>query len=104
MNLYIQIRNGEPFEHPILEENLRQAFPHIDFDNLPSDLAKFERIEPPELGIYEIYEGVTYEKDGLIYKDVHHVRDMTDQERSEKDKEIEELNKTLLPSIGVTRV
>lgn len=104
MNLYIQIRNGEPFEHPILEENLIEAFPHIDLNDLPSELARFHRIAPPELGIYEVYEGVTYEKDGEIYKDVHHVRIMTDEERAKKDFEIEESRKTRLPLIGVARV
>jgi hypothetical protein len=44
MELYIQIRNGQPFEHPILGDNFRQAFPKIDVSNLPPEFAKFERI------------------------------------------------------------
>lgn len=80
MELFIQIKDGKPFEHPILGGNFRQAFPHIDPNNLPPEFAQFERIEPPSIGIYEIYEGVTYEKHGDFYKDVHHVRGMTQDE------------------------
>jgi hypothetical protein len=84
MELYIRILNGQPFEHPILGDNFRQAFPEIDVTNLPPEFAKFERIVRPRLGVYEVYEGVTYELDGGAYKDVHHVRQMTEQERAEK--------------------
>lgn len=84
MELFIQIRNDQPFEHPILGDNFRQAFPHIDCNNLPPEFARFERIERPEIQVYEIYEGVTYEKDGDIYKDVHHVRAMTPEEKTAK--------------------
>lgn len=84
MELYIRIVNGQPFEHPILGDNFRQAFPEIDVVNLPPEFAKFERLERPRLGAYEVYEGVTYELDGGVYKDVHHVRQMNAQERSEK--------------------
>ena len=58
--LFIQLRDGQPFEHPIFYENFRQAFPAIDPENLPTDrFAKFIRVAPPELGIYEVYVGVT---------------------------------------------
>ena len=30
MRLFIQIRDGQPFEHPIIEDNFREAFPDID--------------------------------------------------------------------------
>lgn len=80
MELYIQIKDGQPFEHPILGSNFRRAFPQVDVENLPSRFARFERIEPPSIGVYEIYLGVTYEWDGNIVKDVHHVRPMTEQE------------------------
>jgi hypothetical protein len=84
MELFIRIKDGQPFEHPILGDNFRQAFPHIDVNNLPSEFVRFERIERPPIGVYEVYEGVTYEwVDGII-KDVHHVRSMTEQERQAK--------------------
>tara|TARA_R110000868_G_scaffold9065_5_gene45921 strand:+ start:189 stop:530 length:342 start_codon:yes stop_codon:yes gene_type:complete len=84
MELFIRIKDGQPFEHPILDDNFRQAFPDVDTDNLPSTFARFERIAPPSIGVYEIYEGVTYEWINGIIKDIHHVRSMTEQERQAK--------------------
>ena len=84
MNLYIQIENGEPINHPIMESNLVQAFPNIDLNNLPSNFARFERVPGPGLGAYEVSEGATYEWVDGIVKDVHHVRVMTAEERTAK--------------------
>lgn len=84
MNLYIQIRNGQPFEHPILEDNLRQAFPNVDINNLPESFAKFNRIARPLVGVYELYEGVTYEWVDGVVQDVHYVRAMTAEEKLAK--------------------
>ena len=84
MELYIRIKDGQPFEHPILGDNFRQAFPDVDTDNLPSTFARFERIEQPTIGVYEVYEGVSYEWIDGIVKDIHHVRSMTEQERQAK--------------------
>lgn len=89
MNLYIQLKNGAPFQHPILEDNFRQAFPHIDVNNLPPAFAKFERVEPPSVGIYELYE-VTYEKFNNIFKDVYHVRPMTAEEKTAKQNAVKD--------------
>ena len=84
MELFIQIRNGQPFEHPILGDNFQQAFPNIDTNNLPESFARFVRIEAPVVGAYEVYEGVTYEwQDGLV-TDVHHIRGMTAEEITAK--------------------
>lgn len=84
MKLFIRIKDGLPFEHPIFEDNFKTAFPKIDINNLPSDFALFERIEQPSLGAYEVYEGVTYEWFDGVVKDVHHVRQMTTEEKTEK--------------------
>ena len=84
MNLYIQLQNGEPVNHPIMEDNLRQAFPEMDLNNLPETFARFERVVPTMLGIYEISEGATYEWADGIVKDVHHRRAMTLEERTAK--------------------
>jgi hypothetical protein len=84
MNLYIQLENGEPVNHPILEENFVQAFPNIDLNNLPETFARFERITSPEVGVYEVSEGTTYEWVDCIVKDVHHIRAMTLEERTAK--------------------
>lgn len=87
MELFIRIKDGQPFEHPILWDNFCQAFPNIDVNNLPPEFARFERVEPPALGEFEVYVGVTYEKFGDIYKDVHHVRDMTPEEKAIKEQQ-----------------
>ena len=44
MELFIQIRDGLPFGHPIYGDNFRQAFPDVDLENLPPEFARFERI------------------------------------------------------------
>jgi len=84
MELYIKIKDGQPYEHPMLGENVRQAFPDIDTTNLPSNFARFVRVEIPEIGTYEVYEGVTYEQSGDGFTDVHHVRQMTQEEKTVK--------------------
>lgn len=84
MELVIQIRDGVPFEHPILLENFKQAFPDIDVNNLPSEFARFVRIPPPEIGHYQINEGSKYEFLGGIWTDVWQIRDMTPEEKASK--------------------
>lgn len=84
MNLYIQLENGQPINHPIMEDNLVQAFPDIDLNNLPSNFARFERIPAPIPTAYEINDGSTYEWVDGVVKDVHHIRAMTPEERTAK--------------------
>ena len=81
MELFIQIKNGKPFEHPILGENFRQVFPDVDLNNLPNWVARFIRKEKRPTQLFEVYEGVTYEWDGDCVVDLHHFRPMTDQEK-----------------------
>lgn len=85
LELYIQIRDGQPHEHPIFADNFKLAFPDVDVNNLPADrFAKFIRVAQPVPGTYEVYEGVTYEWVGDVVKDVHHVRPMTAKEKTAK--------------------
>jgi hypothetical protein len=95
MELYIRIKDGLPFEHPILGDNFRQAFPSIDTDNLPPEFARFIRIEHPALGVYEVYVDTTYEQVGDYYVDVHNVRPMTAEEKAAK---IEQARASLRPN------
>jgi len=83
MELYIRIKDGVPFEHPIIGDNFRQAFPDIDTNNLPPEFAPFTRIEPSAIDVYEVYEGAEYQlqEDGS-YMDVHIIRDMTAEEKT----------------------
>jgi hypothetical protein len=83
MELFIRIKDGQPFEHPFLGDNFRQAFPDVDTDNLPPEFARFERVECPTLGMYETLaaEEPTYELIDGVYKDVWHIREMTAEEK-----------------------
>jgi len=85
MNLYIRIKDGNPVDHPIMEDNFVQAFPDIDVNNLPSEFVKFERIERPFAKPYTVYVGVTYQWVDGVVKDVHQFRPMTEEERAETD-------------------
>ena len=88
MELFIRIKDGQPFEHPIFGDNFRQAFPDIDINNLPSEFARFVRVEAPTVGVYENYTGVTYELIDGVYKDVHHVVPMTEQQKIDKQNSV----------------
>ena len=85
MELFIQLRNGQPFEHPIMGDNFRQAFPDLDVNNLPPEFARFERISFPTFGVYEVCE-TTYEWVDGVVKDVHRIREMTPEEKAAKQK------------------
>jgi len=82
MRLFIRIKNGTPFEHPIMEDNFTQVFSDVDIDNLPEEFAEFIRIPEPDIDPFQVCEGCTYERDGDIFKDVYHIRDMTETEKS----------------------
>lgn len=84
MDLYIQIRNGQPHEHPILGDNLRAAFPHLDPKNLPSGFAAFIRVPCSVVpGTFEI-PVARYAFSGEIVRDVWSLRPMTPAERADK--------------------
>jgi hypothetical protein len=95
MNLYIQIRNGVPYEHPIFEDNFREAFPHIDTNNLPPEFARFVRVEcPNNAGTFEVDE-VSYQFIDGVVTDVWSVRQMTAEEKVIKEQHLTtiEINK-----------
>ncbi len=82
MELFIQIdENGQTKDHPIIGSNFREAFPHIDTNNLPSNFARFERVRPPVPGPYEKNHRVSYQKrpDG-VWEDAHTCDLMTREE------------------------
>lgn len=85
MNLYIKIVDGQPFEHPITEENLRQAYPHINLPNLPPDFARFERVQLADadlaLDMFETKEN-TYEWAGDVVKEVWKAVPMDEEHRA----------------------
>lgn len=83
MRLFIRIVDGQPFEHPIFEDNFREAFPSIDIDNLPPEFAEFQRIAMPTIGLFEAAE-LTYGWDGGLVKDCWFVRSMMPEERAQR--------------------
>ena len=86
--MFIQIKDGQPHEHPIMDWNFREAFPDIDIDNLPSQFANFERVECDiEVGLYEVAE-VSYQWVGNAVKDVWSKRPMTNEEKLVVDEQL----------------
>jgi hypothetical protein len=90
MELFIRIKDGQPFKNPIFGDNFRQAFPDVDVNNLPPEFARFERVERPLLGVYEVMESetATYELIDGVYKDVWHKREMTVEEKATKQQAV----------------
>lgn len=88
MELYIQIRDGQPYEHPILGNNFREAFPHIDVNNLPPEFARFVRIEPPRNASEFEVDVVHYGWVNGVVQDIWTVRPMTEDERAAKMEQI----------------
>lgn len=85
MELFIRLKDGQPFEHPIFGDNFRQAFPDVDVDNLPDWVARFERIEAPACGEYEKPVLAYGWVDGVV-KDVWTIVEMTTEEKAEVDR------------------
>ena len=86
MNLYIQMQDEKPWQHPLLEDNVLQAWPGIDLNNLPSNLARFRRHRQPDANVLPVGDFqvpvCSYElaPDG-VYEDTWTVREMSDDER-----------------------
>jgi hypothetical protein len=85
MRFFIQVVDGQPHQHPILEDNMREAFPGIDLDNLPEGFAEFIRLDPADvpLGYYEAHVE-QYVWDGAFVRDNWGVRPMTTEEHDAK--------------------
>ena len=88
MNLYIQIKDEQPVNHPAYEKNLLQAFGAI-----PSGWELFVRVEKPIPNAYQILQSQdsTYQKINNIWTDVWELREMTAQEKQNK------IEKTISP-------
>jgi hypothetical protein len=88
MELFIRIVDGQPFEHPIFGDNFREAFPHVDIENLPPEFAKFERVQQPNANsVFEVEELSYQWVDGIV-KDVWTVRPMTAEEEIQKRQDL----------------
>jgi len=83
MELYIRVENGHPVNHPILKENLLQAFPGIDLSN-NTEYVQFERVMSPALGPYDKSITHQYAFVNGVYRDVWTPEPMSAAERIQK--------------------
>ena len=81
MELFILIVDGQPFGYPMSDDDLKQEYPNVDINNLPTEFARVVSVDMPPVGIYEIYEGTAYELNNNVCTEVHYVRQMTDEEK-----------------------
>jgi hypothetical protein len=84
MELFIRVKDGKAFEHPIFGDNFRAAFPNVDTNNLPPEFARFIRVQPPRLGPYEKNQTVSYQLVDGAYTDVFSCEQMTAEEITTK--------------------
>jgi len=67
MDFFIEMRDGAPYGHPILDSNFREVYPDIDTQNLPSNFARFVRTAPPSnVGMFEVEESTYQIIDGVV--------------------------------------
>jgi hypothetical protein len=85
MNLYIKTENGVTKNHPAFEDNLIQAFGEI-----PAHWEPFIRVERPTPGIYQVLESqeAVYAKVDGVWTDVWTVRDLTAEEKTNKQRKV----------------
>jgi hypothetical protein len=98
MNLYIQIKDGQPINHPSLEENLLQAFGAV-----PEDWKPFVRIELKDsgviVGVYQKPVCVYTSQDGNTWQDTWSAVDMIEDEKQERYLLLVEIQKNTIDSI-----
>ena len=85
--LYIRVQNGKPVDHPVTGWNLRMIYPDASEDNIPKGFERFTRIPPPTLELYQVLEGVVYEKSNYGWHDRYIVRDMNEDEKRQFDEQ-----------------
>lgn len=84
-NLYIQVENGLPVNHPAYESNLLEAFGEI-----PANWESFQRISQPAPILFFVLKNPdpSYQKIDGVWKDVWAFRPMTDSEKEAKQQEL----------------
>lgn len=91
MNFFIQIKDGNAYEHPIADWNLKMFYPDLDPLNPPEGFEKFNRTTPPEeIGKFQKVIAKEYIKLNGVWSDNWEIVDMTEQEKQEKIKFIKE--------------
>lgn len=83
MKLYIELKNGEPINHPMLQSNIEMIYPVMNLDNLPETLCEFVRVDKPTPKWDEVVEGPEYKMiDGICY-DVWTVNKISDEKKQQ---------------------
>jgi len=92
-NLYIQVENNAPVNHPAFEDNLIQAF-----NSVPPNWEPFVRVEQPELPLHQVLvsQQPVYEKVYGVWTDVWSFRQMTSEEVSAEQYARAQLNNALV--------
>lgn len=95
--LFIKIKDGQPFEHPMTLESIQYIVPNFDPNNLPESFAVFEDTpfvnepEPFEINYYEyVFNGgvVTkvWKKRGMTAEErAVYLQDLSDQAHRDRD-------------------
>lgn len=100
MNLFIELKDGKPINHPISESNLRAFYPNLKVESPPQGFARFvkksEPIKPPNLRLdyaeYVLDEKLTKENGSLTYTDNYVFRPYTTEEREELIREFKKIS------------
>ena len=77
--LFIEVKDGKAIGHPMTESNMNLLFPNFDPNNPPDPFYKFKRKIMPKIGIFEKYNGVTYELQDGVFTDVFHIEELPDK-------------------------
>jgi len=94
MRYFIRIKDGEPFWHPIQNDNFIECNPDIDIDNLPTEFEEFIRIEPPKLGVYDKELKNSYQKINGKWTDVWEIIPFTPEEKLMKQEMVKKFFET----------
>jgi len=83
--LFIRVdENGKPIGHPIADWNMRLIFEDFDKNPLPKGFEPFKRILCPEIKFNEELVGVEYIKIDGVWQDKYIIRELSEEELSEK--------------------
>lgn len=82
MELFIKIVDGLTIDHPVLGENLLQAFSDFDKNTNNYGYVEFHRVEPPApTTVYHIVEHVGYTEQDGVYKDTYTNLEISPEEK-----------------------
>lgn len=84
LEMFIMIKDGQPYQSPLFKEALLKRIPNIDFENLPENIVRFKRGVSPSIGTYEVFLGTQYVWDNGIVTEQFNIRPMTTDEKHEK--------------------